>query len=314
MSVASLGFRNVRGAFNHKLESMGSLIWTPKIASVFSSDQESEIYKFLAEVPVMRKQGASGAQGGPQIKRGLTDFGITVYNDIYESELYVNRHDKRRDKTGLMMARIGELAERAAELPDKLVSAMLETNGNSFDGVAFYHASSHASGANAITVNGISDPLAMTTTLAETVVRRLTQQVFLQKDTAGEPMNQFARKFLLMVHPDCLGVFAAAIRNLTTADSGVIVRSTTGALQDLGISYVLVANPRFTGNTNAYLFRIDGPIGSIIWQDELAADLIVLDETSEHAKKTGECLYRVERVCAAAYGRHQLTVRATMAA
>jgi len=314
MTVAALGYRNIKGQFFLGLERISQLTFTPSIASVYDSDQESEIYKFLDEVPAMQKQGASGAQGGPQVRRTLKDNGIQVFNEIWEAPLYFNKHDLRRDKTGQALKRIDELSERAAELPDKLVSAVIEANPLSYDGVALY-SSSHATGSNDITVNGIASVVAATTVNLEQVIRQATQQMFVQKDAAGEPANQFARKFAIMVHPDAMGVTSAAIRNLTTADAGVVVRSTTGALQqEFGVSYVPIVNPRLTTNTKAYLFRVDSPIRTLIWQDEVLPDIIMLDENSEHAKKTGEIYVRAERLCAAAVGRHQMGVRVTMAA
>lgn len=314
MTAAALGYRNIRGQYFMSLESVSQKIFTPKIASMFSSDQESEIYKWLDDLPVMRKQGATGAQGGPQVRKTLKDVGITVYNDVYEAELYFNKHDKRRDKTGQVLRRVSELGMRAAELPDKLITQVIEANGTASDGVAFF-ASGHSTGSNDITVTGIADPTATTITKMEEVIRKATQQIFAQKDGAGEPANAFATDFVVMAHHDVMGFVSAAIRNLTTADSGVVSRSTTGAMQqEFGIRYFPVVNSRLTSNTRVYLFRTDAPIGSLIWQDEVLPDISMLDEGSEHAIKTGEILVKAERVCAAAVGRHQLAIRATMAA
>lgn len=302
-----LGFRNIRGQFFAALERFSSLTFTPRIASMYDSDQASETYNFLNEIPAMRQW-----TGGRQAK-GLKGSGITVVNEVFENTLYVNIDDLRRDKTGQILRRVSEQAERAAELPDKLITQLIAANGNSFDGVAYF-ADTHASGDNNLAFTTASGGGATPTpTEMEQVIRNQVQAIYGFVDTEGEPMNQFAKNFAVMVPTHYMGATVAAVRNLTLTDaSGVMVRSQTGAMQEqLGMTFMPIVNPRLSGNVS-YLFRTDAPIGAFIWQDEVPTSFDGIGEDSEHRFKHREVLFGVERVCNAALGRHQYAVRTTL--
>lgn len=306
MGAPAVGIPGIRGEFFWRLESRNNDIWTPLLASKYTSTSAYEIYKWLDEIGAVRKFD------GPRVAIPLTDAGLTVINEDFEHTIAVHRDDLTFDKTGQVLGRVREQADRVAELPDKLISTLITNNGNSYDGVAFFHASNHASGANAFSVAGTSSG---STTAIETVIKNGTSAFRKMKDAAKEPMHKFARKFVIMIPPDLEGATAAAIRNLTIAEGSNISRSQLGAMQDqFKYTYEPITNERLTAQDTIYMFRADAPIGAFIWQEVGAAEYQTLGVGSEHTFKTKEVLFGAYRKCAAALGRHQNAVRLTLAA
>ncbi len=110
--------------------------WTGQIANPtpFTSDQESETYAWLSEVPKLREW-----LGGRQAV-GLSESGFTIRNRKFESTIEIAVDWMRRDKTGQIRQRINELAEadRAhwAELLTDLILASEDTV--CYDGQYFF--------------------------------------------------------------------------------------------------------------------------------------------------------------------------------
>ena len=76
------------------------------------------------------------------------------------------------------------------------------------------------------------------------------------KDDQGEPMNEAARSFVVMVPTPFMSATAAALNNpiITTGST-----SFTNTLVNLGgFSYQIAINPRLTWTTKFALFRADG--------------------------------------------------------
>ena len=98
---------------------------------LFNSDQESETYKWLGMVPMMREWI------GDKQAKGFRDNGITVINKEFEATLEVLSKWLRRDKTGQLAVRIGELAQRANGHCANLLSTLI-TNGTGSTSVLCY--------------------------------------------------------------------------------------------------------------------------------------------------------------------------------
>jgi phage major head subunit gpT-like protein len=106
---SGLSSRAIIGRFYHTLEATMGKDWVSKVAMLFQSDQESETYKWLGFTPALREW-----LGGRNAK-GLRENGITIANKTFESTLEISVDDLRRDKTGQIIVRIDELADRVVE-------------------------------------------------------------------------------------------------------------------------------------------------------------------------------------------------------
>lgn len=102
MSAKGLSSRAIIGRFYQRLEQNPGLEWVAALSNYFTSDQESETYKWLGQVPVMREW-----IGGRQAK-GFRENGITIENKHFEATLEVLVRELRRDKARMYLGFINE--------------------------------------------------------------------------------------------------------------------------------------------------------------------------------------------------------------
>ena len=134
MGAETLSSRAVIGRFYKELEQNVGASWIGALANKFQSNQDSETYPWIGQVPAMREW-----IGGRQAK-GFTQNGITISNKHWESTLSVSATDLRRDKTGQLDVRIRELATKANAHWASLLSTLI-INGEStacYDGQYFF--------------------------------------------------------------------------------------------------------------------------------------------------------------------------------
>src|SRR4030067_1741700 len=134
MNKADLSSRAVIGMYYERLAALTGANWIDAISNYFTSDQPSEKYPWLGMVPALREW-----IGGRNAK-GFTDNGVEIKNKHFEATLQILLSDLRRDKTGQLRARMGELAERGLTHYASLLSTLI-VNGAStvcYDGQYFY--------------------------------------------------------------------------------------------------------------------------------------------------------------------------------
>lgn len=318
MSGYSLSSRAIIGRFYNRLE-QGATGWVDGLSMYFSSDQPSEEYKWLGMAPKMREW-----VGGRHAK-GFRENGITVKNKLYEGTLEVLLDELRRDKTGQLMVRINELAERAnthwaSLLTDLIIAA--ETTV-CYDGQYFFDTDHADAGAayttaqsNDITYD-ISDesasdggtntaPGAVTMTNA---ILKAISQIMSFKDDQGEPMNENARNFLVMVPQTFMAPTLAALKN-TTFSNGV---TNTLTSQNL-VNIVPAVNPRLTWTTKFAVFRTDGQTKPFIRQEEYGVKVAAVAEGSELEFNERKHHYGIEASRNVAYGYWQHACLVTLQA
>jgi len=314
MGAKGLGSRAIIGEFYARLEQNVGVEWVLKISppKPFKSDQESETYKWLGMAPTMREW-----IGGRHAK-GFRENGITVVNKKFEATLEVLCDEIRRDKTGQVMTRVREMADRANAHWASLLSTLIlnGATGVCYDGDYFY-GDAHAEGDSGIQDNNISVDVAITTapTAAEmqTCIFSAIAAIVSFKDDKGEPMNENATEFLVMVAPSLFPVAAAACKDfiLTTGLPNIITAT--------GFRVQPVANARFTTLTTSLdVFRTDGEVKPFIRQQELPenpdipVELGYLAEGSELEFNEDKHHYGIKASRNAAYGYWQHACRVTM--
>jgi phage major head subunit gpT-like protein len=295
--------RAVIGQFYLALQQDEGASWISRISQLFSSDQESETYAWLGQVPQLREW-----VGGRQAK-GLSEFEYTIRNRKYESTLEILRDWLERDKTGQLMMRIREQAARANAHWAKLLSDLIIAGESTacYDGQYFFdtdHAESGASQSNDIG-SDIATATAPTSVEMAEAILLATQQILGIKDDQAELMNENARRFLVMVPLPYMAASAAALGSTVIADT-VSRTNTIMTLGTLGgFQYELAINPRLSWTTKFALFRADEVAAPLIRQEETPIQMSAQAEGSpvEFERDTHQYGIRAKR--AVGYGMWQ---------
>lgn len=275
MSANLITSRAVIGSFYAALE-QGDAGWVNDLSFKVQSDQASEQYAWLGMAPAMREW-----LGGRSAK-DLREFSYTLANKEHEATLEVTVPELRRDKTGQLMIRIAELADRVMSYPAKLLSTLM-INGESttcYDGQYFFD-TDHSEGDSGTQDNDITYAAATGTTPTVDEMRgailSAIKSILGFVDDRGEPMNENAKSFVVMVP---LTYWATAIEavNLPTVSAGGV-----NLLQNMpqGISIRVLPNVRLTWTTKMAVYRTDGRVKPFILQEEMPLSMKAVAEGSE---------------------------------
>lgn len=314
MGAQGLSSRAIIGEFYRRLSLNDGMVWVPDTSMLFRSDQPSETYKWLGMSPMMREWI------GGRLAKGFRENGITIANKDFEATLEVDRKEMKFDKTGQVMIRIGELARRTNAHWAKLLSTLILAGGGNTLGLAydgqFFFDTDHSEGDSGVQSNDITydvtAPTAPNAAEAAAAVLAGVQQIIGQKDDQGEPMNEDATRFLVMVPVGFMASFAAALNNPIIA-----VASGTGAqtntLTNLGgFGFQLAINPRLTWTDKFAIFRTDSGTKAFIRQEEEEVTMDAIAEGSEEEFKNKRHLYGVKAARNVGYGFWQDAVRVTL--
>lgn len=277
------------------------------------SDQETETYRWLNATPALREW-----IGGRQAK-GLTANGFTIQNKKWEGTLEFQIDDLRRNKIGQVQIRIGELADRAAQHPLGLIASLINNGGSTacYDGQNFFSAT-HSEGnsgtlSNLLTVSDYSE-LNIATPANPTPVEfaqgllKVIQHFYTLKDDQGQPINEGAREFAVLVP---INQWAAAHQAITSQN----LSTGTGAIDNPVLKgefkVRLFPNARLTGTTDFHVFRTDGRAKPFIKQTEKKFMARVLGEDSEYAIMNDKVLFMLDGIYNCGYGRWQHAMKAT---
>lgn len=270
MGVTRLGYRGVIGRLFQRVTEINANDWAPKIAMKVDTDQASEEYKWLGHAPAVREW-----IGGRQ-PAALKESGITIANKTFEASIELNVDELRRDKSGQMRVRIDDLAARVRSHWHELLSTLIVTPGNGYDGTTFYSAthSEDDSGTQLNLLTSTQVPALDVTAASPTVAEiqaaciGVVQYMLAYKDNKGQPFNANAKSFLFMVPVWLYATFVQAV-------SMPIINSGSAALPNLlaqwpGMNFEVVVNPRFTaGSLIFYTFITDSASKPFIMQEEL---------------------------------------------
>jgi phage major head subunit gpT-like protein len=302
MGAATLSSRAIIGEFYNTLEQNTGAIWVPGVSAMFESNQESETYKWLGMAPAMREW-----VGGRHAK-GFRENGITIVNKTFEATLEVLLNEMRRDKTGQIMVRVRELAERTNAHWAKLLSSLI-VNAESavcYDGQYFFD-TDHSEGDSGTQSNDIQSNIATTTapTAAEmeTAILKTVEQLLGFKDDQGEPMNEEAMRFLVMVPVPFMAATAAALKNPVIVDGS---GSRTNTITNLGgFQFEMAVNPRLNWTEKFAVFRTDGQTKPFIRQEEEGVTVSAIAEGSELEFNENKHRYGVKAIRNVGYGYWQ---------
>lgn len=287
MSLNELSSRAIVGLYYKRLEQKTGMDWIEAISNYFTSDQESETYKWLGQSPVMREW-----VGGRQAKGFLTN-GLTIENKHFEGTLEIAVKDLRRDKTGQIKVRINEFADRTnahwAQILSKLINNAESTV--CYDGQYFFD-TDHSEGKSGAQSNKIQVDLtafvdqidggkvgavaAPSEAAFRLAVLKGIQQILSFKDDQAEPMNENATNFLVVVPTSMWYIAQAAVAvPLTVGGSTNSIK----VMNDLNIT--VAQNPRLPWTDKFAIFRTDSAIKPFIRQEEEGVKVKAIAEGSE---------------------------------
>ena len=280
MSASALSSRAIIGSFYRRLKQNSGLKWVEAISNYFQSDQDSETYNWLGQVPVMREWA-----GGRQAK-GFTTNGLTIENKHFEATLEV----PVKDKTGQTRIRINELADRTNSHWAQLLSKLIVSGESTvcYDGQYFFD-TDHEEGksgqqSNKITYTAETGETSLKEDLFRRAMLKGVESILSYKDDQGEPFNEDASRFLIMVPTVMWHVAKSAI------------------------AVPLVQNPRLTGWENKFVvFRCDSSVQAFIRQEEKDVEIQAIAEGSELEFKEGKHWYGVDTWRNVGYGYWQNT-------
>jgi phage major head subunit gpT-like protein len=270
--------RAVKAIILEELDAALDSSWVNQVANRYTSDQASETYAGTGNVAPMREW--IGPKQAIPINVGST----TITNKDWESTLLLNEKDLRRDKTGQLKMKAGELAIRGRQHIEKILSALIDTGddgdiGLAFDGQYFFD-TDHSFGSSGTINNDITFDVATTTAptpveAADAILAGI-QALYGFKDDQGEPSNGNLKNFTVMVPTPFWASFSTAA-NLQFLTSGQ-----SNKLKGMdGINLNIVVNQRSTWTTSFAIFATDRITKPFIIQTEVAPYLESLERGSD---------------------------------
>lgn len=311
MSAKGLGSRAIVGYIIDAMDQPQNT-WVDPVSNLFTSDQESETYKWLGTAPLMREW-----IGGRNAK-GFRENGFTIRNKTFEATLEVLVDEIRRDKTGQVMARIQDLAARANDHDAKLLSALIVAGESSlcYDGQYFFD-TDHSEGDSGSQSNDLTYDAGTankpTPAEMESAILAATEAMFGFKDDQGEPINGSAREFLVMAPVNMLRATCGALGTSVVLEGGQARNNLIQAVGSMGgFIYRMAINPRLSNNDRFYLFRTDGATKPFIRQVEEGLTVSAIAEGSEEEFRNNRHLYGLKKIGNVGYGLWSGSVLTTL--
>jgi phage major head subunit gpT-like protein len=307
--------RAVLGEFKRAFETATPPSWVTQAANTFNSNQKSEEYPWLSATPALREW-----VGGRNAK-GFTENSLTIINKHFEATLELLVRDMRRDKFGMIQARVNDLVKRAMTHPASLLSTLILAGPSTacYDGSYFFD-TSHSEGSSGTQDNDLSvDISALPATVHGSTTNPSVEEMQIMiaqgiaqmmgfKDSAGEPMNESASSFLVMVPTPFYNAAMQAVA--TPAQIAASQTVLTSLKSDFSIQAVI--NPRLTWTTSFAIFRTDSYIKPFIFQRETEINVGAKAEGSEFEFDNDAHQYGVDYWGNVAFGLWQHACYITM--
>ncbi len=303
--------RSVIGRFYKRLQTGSGMGWAQRIGFLSPSDQESETYGWLGQAPQMRVW-----KGGRHAKE-ILESSYVLKNVHYEATIEFKLKDLRRDKSGQVQVRINDLANRTNSHWTSLASAAIAAGETTacYDGQYFFD-TDHLEGKSGTQSNDIQVDIS---TLPSEVAGSITApspeqmqlailkgiaQIMSFKDDQGEPTNEDAESFLVLV-PTSL--YFTALNALTMPRG-------TGVGEQLpqGMRVEVAIDPRLTWTDKFAVFRDDGEVKPLILQSEKPVEIKAKAEGSDFEFDNDAHQYGVDTSRAVGYGMWQHACLVTM--
>jgi len=310
MGAEKLSSRAVMGMYALALEQDPGTTFINMISNgtPYGSDQETEEYAWLGQVPGMREWV------GGRIAKGLRDQSYKIRNKEFESTIEFLVKELRRDKTGQIEMRIKEHVGRADSHWAELLSSLIIAGESQvcYDGEYFFD-TDHAEGDSGAQSNDLTYAAATGTTptaaeMSDAIFKAISAMLAF-KDDQGKPMNANAAKFLVLVPPGLMQVTASALSDTIIVDGSTSRTNTLVNTKKFSVEFDV--NPYLTDAAKFYVFRIDSQLPPIIRQEETPVEVSAIAEGSELEFKEKKHQYGLYASRAAGYGFWQFACLTT---
>ncbi len=313
-----LSSRAIMGMYFARQEVDAGGEWMDRVANLYTSDQAGETYAFLGQSPMMREWV------GERDVKSFSGNGVTIVNKHYEATIEVRKRDARRDKTSQIQARIDEFYDRAKTHWNSLISAAILAGPSTvcYDGQFFFD-TDHSEGDSGTQSNSISFDLSAAPAVVHGSVTAPSieemQQAILAgvtaimsfKDDKGEPMNEGAREFVVMVGA---GLYPTAVAATQLANTGSTQNNMNPNVIS-GLNIKVAMNTRLNAWTDKFaIFRTDSPIKALIRQTEQDVELKAKAEGSEFEFDFDAWQFGIDAWRGVGYGYWQRAVLVTLVA
>lgn len=279
--------RTTRADFYAQLGvSQAETLWN-KIAMDFGSDSDQEVYAFFGAIPKpYRTDRRAGPQGG---RAALNDYAITVINARWKMRVPVHRDVLADAKLDQLRVRARSQADSFMSFLDERMTTVIETNGNSYDGIAFFGAN-HDGGTgtahdNDITVD-IATPAAPTVAEFETAFGSGMETMRLLEDDQNRKANHGELGIVCMVPAN---MERQALTALTNIGMPVLAGTAGAVTQFTGVwrgRATVMVNPFTAAATNErfYLWATSKPIKPVLYQKREDPEFKLVTEGDEWEK------------------------------
>jgi len=299
MGFADFGLRGIRGEFFKTLKTAEAGTWANKLGMNITSDQEVETYRWLGATSQLREWN------GGRLERAIRDEIYTITNLKFENTMAIMLDDIRRDKTGQILTRVGEMAVRAVTHWEKLLTDLIIANTACYDGLSFFN-TAHVSGASGAQNNALTKaqiaaaqvavPGSPTAVELADVFIQAAAYLYTYVDDVGEPVNQNANNFAIMLPTSMLANAQTAVKAnfLTAGVTNVAVNSEW--------NFQIIPNPRLATTSKLYIFRVDGEMKPLIMQSEQGITDQFAGPGSDEEFHNDRWLYGIKTLRNAGYG------------
>lgn len=243
MSITSYGVKGMLGAaLNAATPLSNQLAILMYVFETTLSPGQSEKLDFLGAVPGLQKWAGKRQNATP------IEHNYSIQIDKFESSIELPKDWIDNDKTKLVQQRINDLAARRIQHYGKRAAALINENGNCWDGKAFY-ANDHSWGGNTVDNNltkaAATGVVPTALEFAEAVFAAYTALISFVDDK-GEPINEDITELSITCSPTLAAAGLQGITNSQIDTGSGTMDNPINALKGLGITLKLIASPRLT--------------------------------------------------------------------
>lgn len=313
--TAQLSEKGILGLFYQAWEGAHNLSWVDLVSMMNDdSNEKTEEYKFLGESPNLEEE-----LDGLKIKE-LLAHGFEITNKKFSTGLRIPTVDLRRDKSGQILQRLSEMSGKSVTHWARLLTVLMQNGhlADCYDGKKFY-AADHEEGESGIHSNiltkteypelQVENPERPTQVEFVDAVLAVIEHIFTFTDDQGEPINEDATSFIVMVPVRMWGKAASGVA------SEHLSTTVTNPLTKLKLEVQVVPNARLRTTPNDFhVFRTDGSGSAkpFIRQEEDTVKPSVLGAGSDHEFYHDEWLFKLATMRNVGYGNWKQAIKATL--
>lgn len=293
---------NFRALFHQDFEAAQQFLEWKQLAMTIPSKGLTETYNWLGTPPAMQD-----VTHDELTLKGLNSFNFSITNAVYKAGIEVERATLEDDRLGLILPRVRQLGGEAARHPGQLVFDLFETNGNAYDGTAFF-ADTRVIGSSA-NIDNLRGGAFGDGTVAEfqAGLKEARQVMRAFQDDQGRPMNLIPNVIVVPPELEETAWRSIAVQRAGEQDRAPMPAEIPGFFKAGG--YTVLTNPFLTQVDDWYVFHVAGAIKPFVYQTRIAPALEgITTPNSESGVIRDKFIYSVRARYAVGYGepRHAI--------